>query len=150
MWFLFALAATLAWGGADLFYKKGSDESDRYSHLKIAVMVGLVMGVCSLAMIPFAEHPVSLSNILRYSPASAMYILSMIIGYAGLRYLVHLAEGRGRGIVAVSRVESERHAAVQLAEGDALVHVLFSSRSRRSAYLPPVYPRAARLSSDSG
>ena len=87
MWFLFALAATLAWGGADLFYKKGSDESDRYSHLKIAVMVCLVMGVCSLAMIPFAEHPVSLSNILRYSPASAMYILSMIIGYAGLRYL---------------------------------------------------------------
>ncbi|MCI8332453.1 MAG: EamA family transporter [Clostridiales bacterium] len=90
MWFLFALIATLAWGGADLFYKKGTDENDSQSHLKIAVWVGLVMGVCALALLPFAESGIgvlNLHNLVRYAPASASYILSMVIGYAGLRYL---------------------------------------------------------------
>ena len=44
-WFLFALICLMGWGCADLFYKMGSDEHDRYSHLRIAVWVGLVMGV---------------------------------------------------------------------------------------------------------
>ena len=44
-WFLFALICLLGWGCADLFYKMGSDENDRYSHLRIAVWVGLVMVV---------------------------------------------------------------------------------------------------------
>ena len=95
-WFLFALICLLGWGCADLFYKKGTDEHDRYSHLRIAVWVGLVMGVCSLAMmlIPFDEEwktPMSLralvKNAVQYSPASLSYILSMVIGYAGLRYM---------------------------------------------------------------
>ena len=54
-WFAFALLCLLGWGFADLFYKLGSDENDRYSHLKIAVWVGLVMGVCALVMLPFSE-----------------------------------------------------------------------------------------------
>ena len=37
MWFLFALLTSLAWGSADLFYKKGSDSKDPFSHLKIVV-----------------------------------------------------------------------------------------------------------------
>lgn len=90
-WFFFALICLLGWGFADLFYKKGTDEDDRYSHLRIAVWVGLVMGVCSFAMIPFAETPFSVTsllvNALKYSPASLCYIISMVIGYAGLRYL---------------------------------------------------------------
>ena len=45
MWLVFALATTLLWGAADLFYKKGADARDRYSHLKTAIMVGLVMGL---------------------------------------------------------------------------------------------------------
>ena len=45
MWFVFALITTLAWGAADLFYKKGADEQDKYSHLKTAMMVGIVMGI---------------------------------------------------------------------------------------------------------
>ena len=54
-WFAFALLCLLGWGCADLFYKLGSDENDRYSHLKIAVWVGLVMGVCALVLLPFSE-----------------------------------------------------------------------------------------------
>lgn len=90
-WFVAALICILGWGFADLFYKKGTDETDRYSHLKIAVWVGLVMGVAAFAMLPFAETPFSLSalvvNAAKYSPASLCYIISMVIGYAGLRYL---------------------------------------------------------------
>ena len=90
-WFVAALICILGWGFADLFYKKGTDETDRYSHLKIAVWVGLVMGVAAFAMLPFAETPFSLSalvvNAVKYSPASLCYIISMVIGYAGLRYL---------------------------------------------------------------
>lgn len=90
-WFLFALIATLGWGFADMFYKKGSDEDDRYSHLKIATWVGLVMGAVSIALLIFSEERMSLSDMLintvKYSPASLSYIISMVIGYAGLRYL---------------------------------------------------------------
>lgn len=95
-WFVCALISLLGWGCADLFYKKGTDENDRYSHLRIAVWVGLVMGVSAVAMmlIPFDEElktPMSpgalLDNAVKYSPASLFYIISMIIGYAGLRYM---------------------------------------------------------------
>lgn len=95
-WFLFALICLLGWGFADLFYKKGTDGNDRFSHLRIAVWVGLVMGVCAVAMmlIPFDEElksPMSigalLDNAVKYSPASLCYIISMVIGYAGLRYM---------------------------------------------------------------
>lgn len=90
-WFVAALICILGWGFADLFYKKGTDENDRYSHLKIAVWVGLVMGIAAFVMLPFAETSFSLSalvvNAAKYSPASLCYIISMVIGYAGLRYL---------------------------------------------------------------
>jgi drug/metabolite transporter (DMT)-like permease len=95
-WFLFALICVFGWGFADLFYKQSSDEHDRYSHLRIAVWVGLVMGVCAIAMmiLTFDEElktPMSLGSLVRngikYSPASLFYILSMVIGYAGLRYM---------------------------------------------------------------
>lgn len=90
-WFICALICLLGWGFADLFYKKGTDEKDRYSHLRIAVWVGLVMGACAFAMLPLAETSMSpaalIENAVKYSPASLCYILSMVIGYAGLRYL---------------------------------------------------------------
>ena len=91
MWFVFTLISVFSWGGADLFYKKGTDPDDRYSHLKIAVWVGLVMGVAALILIPFSDMGFSPSkiavNALKYTPASIGYIASMVIGYAGLRYL---------------------------------------------------------------
>lgn len=95
-WFGFSLVCLLGWGFADLFYRLGTDENDRYSHLKIGVWVGMVMGVVALILIPFSESFAPgkengigefLLNAVKYSPASLSYIVSMIIGYAGLRYL---------------------------------------------------------------
>ena len=45
MWLFFTLATTLIWGLAELFYKKGARPDEKYSHLKIIVCVGVVMGL---------------------------------------------------------------------------------------------------------
>lgn len=87
MWFIYALAATVAWGTADLFYKKGADEADKYSHLKTSIMVGLVMGIHAVILLITADFHYDFMNLLIYLPVSLMYILSMTIGYFGLRYL---------------------------------------------------------------
>ena len=90
-WFILALICILGWGFADLFYKKSSDSDDGQSHLKIAVWVGLVMGAAAFCFMPFSETAFSAEGLLvsaiRYSPASLCYIISMVVGYAGLRYL---------------------------------------------------------------
>ncbi|MCR5847335.1 MAG: DMT family transporter [Lachnospiraceae bacterium] len=90
-WFIFALICTLGWGFADLFYKMGTDENDKHSHLKIAVWVGLVMGIVAFILLPFSESGFNVKslviNALKYTPASLAYIISMVVGYAGLRYL---------------------------------------------------------------
>ncbi len=87
MWFIFALATMLAWGTADLFYKKGADDSERFSHLKTSMMVGLVMGVHAIGTLIFSDIEYDFRNLIIYLPVSAMYILSMTVGYFGLRYL---------------------------------------------------------------
>lgn len=87
MWFVFALLTLISWGMADLFYKKGANEKDKYSHLKTSMMVGLVMGIHAICMLIFTDMNYNFINILIYLPVSLMYILSMTIGYFGLRYL---------------------------------------------------------------
>lgn len=87
MWLIFALLTTLLWGLADLFYKKGADETQRYSHLRISIFVGLVMGCHAIYTLIFNVPEYDFRNILVYAPVSLMYILSMIFGYFGLRYL---------------------------------------------------------------
>ncbi len=87
MWFVYALLTMLAWGTADLFYKKGADDGERFSHLKTSIMVGLVMGVHAIATLIFSDMSYDFRNLLIYLPVSAMYILSMTVGYFGLRYL---------------------------------------------------------------
>ncbi len=87
MWFTYALITFAAWGTADLFYKKGSVENERYSHLKTTVMVGLIMGITAFGMILFGDVNYDPVNLVKYLPVSAMYILSMTVGYFGLRYL---------------------------------------------------------------
>lgn len=90
-WFIFALICLLGWGFADLFYKKSNVDGDRYSHLRTAVWVGLVMGIVAFCFMPFTETKFDVAslieNAVKYSPASLSYIISMVIGYAGLRYL---------------------------------------------------------------
>lgn len=87
MWFTFAFITVLAWGTADLFYKKGNQPGDPYSHWKTVIMVGLVMGLHAFYILATSSEPYHPINIIRYLPVSAMYILSMTIGYAGLRYI---------------------------------------------------------------
>ncbi len=90
-WLIFSVICLFGWGFADLFYKKSSDENDSVSHLKIAVWVGMIMGSCAVCMLPFSETSFSFfsffKNAVKYLPASLSYIISMIIGYAGMRYL---------------------------------------------------------------
>ena len=45
MWFVFTIITTLLWGIAELFYKKGSHEDQKYDHLRVCVLVGAVMGI---------------------------------------------------------------------------------------------------------
>lgn len=87
MWFLFAIVSVLAWGTADLFYKKGSDPKDKYSYLKIVIMVGAVMGIHAVYVMLTSGVVYEPINMITYLPVSALYILSMAVGYAGLRFL---------------------------------------------------------------
>lgn len=87
MWFIYTLCSMVAWGAADLFYKKGADESDRYSHLKTAMIVGFVMGIHAIFVLLTKDIDYNFINIIKYLPVSLMYIGSMTIGYLGLKYL---------------------------------------------------------------
>ena len=87
MWFIYALICMLAWGAADLFYKRGADPEEKHSHLWTSVAVGFVMGLHALYLLLTLEGSYDPKNMLVYLPVSAMYILSMTVGYFGLRYL---------------------------------------------------------------
>lgn len=87
MWFICAFLTFLLWGLADLYYKKGNVEEDKYSHLKTGIFVGLVMGIHATLYILFTDSNVTIIELIKYLPVSACYILSMIIGYKGLKYL---------------------------------------------------------------
>lgn len=88
MWFWLSVAALLCWSGSDLFSKIGCrDSSDKYSHLKMVIAVGFVMGLHALYEIFIGKAAISFSILLTYLPVSMLYILSMTIGYLGLRYI---------------------------------------------------------------
>ncbi len=87
MWFIYALATTLLWGTADLFYKRGANPDEKHSHLLTTICVGLVMGAHAIFMLLTGDIGYDPKNILIYLPVSLCYILSMAIGYLGLRYL---------------------------------------------------------------
>ncbi|MBQ9534913.1 MAG: DMT family transporter [Clostridia bacterium] len=88
MWFWFALIALLCWSGSDLFSKIGcGDGKDKYSHLKMVTAVGVVMGLHAAYEIFIGGVEINASVIMTYLPVSALYILSMAIGYLGLRYI---------------------------------------------------------------
>lgn len=87
-WFYFAIGAMLLWSGSDLFSKLGcQDEKDRYSHLKMVTAVGVVMGLHAAYEIFIDGVRISWQILLTYLPVSLLYILSMAIGYLGLRYI---------------------------------------------------------------
>lgn len=88
MWFWLSIIALLCWSGSDLFSKIGCrDASDKYSHLKMVMAVGVVMGLHAAFEIFVGGTEISLSILLTYLPVSLLYIGSMTLGYLGLRYI---------------------------------------------------------------
>lgn len=87
MWFICAVLTFLFWGVADLFYKKGNDANNKYSHLVTGMMVGFVMGIHATLYLIITKTDVTLIELLKYLPVSLCYIVSMVIGYKGLKYL---------------------------------------------------------------
>ena len=88
LWF-FLIFSTLCWGIAEIFYKKGSMEKEKYSHLKTTVFVGFLMGIYATVIlftqdIDLAAFP---KNFLIYLPVSACYIISMTCSYFGVRFI---------------------------------------------------------------
>lgn len=87
MWFWLSLLTLLCWSGSDLFSKIGCRGQDRYAHLKMVMAVGTVMGAHAAYEIFVGGTEISVPILLTYLPVSALYILSMTIGYVGLRYI---------------------------------------------------------------
>lgn len=105
LYFSFALIALLCWSGSDLFSKKGTYQKDTLSHWRVIFMVGAVMGIHAvitiLASLIFGEslansNPFLVSlfytdfvpmDFVKYLPVSFLYLLAMVIGYVGLRYI---------------------------------------------------------------
>ncbi|MCI2057273.1 MAG: EamA family transporter [Oscillibacter sp.] len=87
MWFWLSIIALLCWSGSDLFSKIGCRGNDKYAHLKMVIAVGAVMGLHALYEILVGGVVITWGVLLTYLPVSALYILSMTIGYVGLRYI---------------------------------------------------------------
>ena len=102
--FIFSVVAMLAWSGSDFFSKQGTQIKDKNSHWKVVFAVGLIMGihfVITLIGGAIIEDPESVPafvaslfytdfvpmDFVRYLPVAALYILAMVFGYIGLRYI---------------------------------------------------------------
>ena len=86
-WLFFSIATALLWGAAELFYKKGAQPNEKYSHLKICVWVGVVMGIHAVFTLLTQDIGYNPVNIIRYLPVSLFYIVSMAFSYFGMRFL---------------------------------------------------------------
>ena len=86
-WLFFSVATALLWGIAELFYKKGAVPTEKYSHLKICVWVGVVMGAHAIFTLLTQDINYNPVNLIRYAPVSLMYIISMAFSYFGMRFL---------------------------------------------------------------
>ena len=86
-WLFFSIATAVLWGTAELFYKKGARPYEKYSHLKICVWVGVVMGAHAIFTLLTQDIGYNPVNIIRYLPVSLFYIISMAFSYFGMRFL---------------------------------------------------------------
>ncbi len=86
-WLFFAIGTAILWGTAELFYKKGALPNEKYSHLKICVWVGIVMGAHAIFTLLTQDINYNPINIIRYLPVSLFYIISMAFSYFGMRFL---------------------------------------------------------------
>ena len=86
-WLFFSIATAVLWGTAELFYKKGARPDEKYSHLKISVWVGVVMGIHAIYTLLTQDIGYNPVNLLIYLPVSLFYIFSMTFSYFGMRFL---------------------------------------------------------------
>jgi len=86
-WLFFSIATAVLWGTAELFYKKGALPNEKYSHLKICVCVGAVMGAHAIFTLLTQDINYNPINLLCYLPVSLLYIISMAFSYFGMRFL---------------------------------------------------------------
>ena len=86
-WLFFSIATAVLWGTAELFYKKGAQPNEKYSHLKICVWVGVVMGAHAIFTLLTQDIGYNPVNLLIYLPVSLFYIISMAFSYFGMRFL---------------------------------------------------------------
>ena len=102
-----SIAALLCWSGSDLFSKMGTREKDKNSHWKVVFAVGLVMGIHFFVTLiggAIIDNTVGVDGVhkvvaslfytdfkiidfINYLPVAALYILAMVLGYIGLRYI---------------------------------------------------------------
>ncbi len=107
MLYLFSILALLCWSGSDLFSKMGTRERDKNSHWKVVFAVGFVMGIhffITLIGGAIIDNTVGvdavpkmvaslfytdfkIADFFTYLPVAAIYILAMVMGYIGLRYI---------------------------------------------------------------
>lgn len=107
LYYFLSILALLCWSGSDLFSKIGTREQDKNSHWKVVFAVGSIMGLHFLitviggAVIDSTVGVDSLPKIaasllytdfkpidfINYFPVAALYILAMVLGYIGLRYI---------------------------------------------------------------
>lgn len=87
MWLIFTLVTTLLWGIAELFYKKGSHEDQKYDHLRVCVLVGAVMGIHAIITLLTSDIGYDPRNLIAYLPVSLCYILSMACSFFGIRFI---------------------------------------------------------------
>ncbi|MCX4303500.1 MAG: DMT family transporter [Clostridia bacterium] len=87
MWFICAIITTLIWGLAELFYKKGANPDEKYSHLKICICVGFVMTIHAIYVLLTQNIDYNFINIIKYFPVSFCYIISMTFSFFGMRFI---------------------------------------------------------------
>ena len=107
MFYIFSILALLCWSGSDLFSKMGTREKDKNSHWKVVFAVGLIMGIhffITLIGGAIIDNTVGvdalpkvvaslfytdfkLMDFVYYLPVAGLYILAMVFGYIGLRYI---------------------------------------------------------------
>lgn len=107
MYYIFSILALLCWSGSDLFSKMGTKERDKNSHWKVVFAVGLIMGIhffMTLIGGAVIDRTVGVDGVNKivasllytdfkpmdfviYLPVAGLYILAMVLGYIGLRYI---------------------------------------------------------------
>ncbi len=103
MYFIFSLLALFSWSGSDIFSKVGTSQKDKLSHWKVIFFVGIIMGLHAIITIIVSKfiNPENIptwllsiiytdfvfSDFIKYLPVASIYLIAMIIGYAGLRYI---------------------------------------------------------------